>query len=573
MSKIKDKLSDISAGIILSVSVCFMLCVYAPLELFLTNQEEFWFDIKILIFPVALLFAIVTVASIVLFLILRLINKKVYYIGLALAVIALLCSYVQGNFFVSGIPGLDGTEFDWAAYSPERIKSIVLWVVVALIIGLVLFIFKEKIFKKVTLVASICMLLLLSSTLTTLFFTNDLKTNSSRLSITNKNEFQLSTDKNVIMLMVDAVDSQYFDAALKRNPEATENLKDFTDFNNVASGYPYTQLSVPLILTGEWYENKEPFSDYLSKSFTKSPLIKELEKKDYKLGLYDCGDIILDSATHGGEYENLLADTNTYSSMKSMITTIVKMGGIKYAPWDLKKHCYNLVSLADSICTTNKVEEQHFSWSDPTFWGAIKDTNPITKTNNKCFRFIHIEGAHSPFQYGKDMQKISGGNYDKKCDAVVSICDKFISRIKEAGVYDNSAIVILADHGYDKYEKTRLNRLNPVLYVKGINEKHDKIQTNAAPIAHEDLSASLAKLTDGTASNNIFKYKPGDKRTRRLMYYLWTKEDHVIEYTTDGPANDSSLMKATGKEFNDEGNGIKQGVSKLYNNRKGTKEE
>lgn len=572
MSKIKERMGDISAGILLSVSLCFMLCVYAPLELFLTNQEEFWFDIKTLVFPVILFFAVATVICIVLFLVLRLINKKVYYIGLAAAMVALICSYVQGNFLVGGLPGLDGTAFDWSAASPERIKSIVLWVVAALVIGFVLFKFKEKIFKKVTLIASVCMLLLLSSTLTTLFFTTDIKTNSSRLSITNKNEFQLSTDQNVILLMIDAADSKYFDAALKRNPEAAENLKDFTDFNNTASGYPYTQLSVPLILTGEWYENKEPFNDYMSKAFKKSPFITTLEQKKYKMGLYDDGDVVLDSATHGGEYENLLCDTDTYKSLPSMIKTIVKMGGIKYAPWDLKKHCYNLVSFVDSVCTTNKATEQHFLWSNPTFWDAINDKNPITKTKDKCFRFIHIEGGHTPFQYGMGMKPITDGVYDDKCDACVSICDKYINRIKESGLYDNSAIVILADHGYDKFDKTRLNRFNPVLYIKGINEKHDKIQNNAAPISHEDLAASFAKLADGTEANNIFKYKEGDTRTRRIMYYLWKNEDHIIEYKTDGPSYDSSVMKETGKEFNNEGNGIKKGVSKLTQN-KGTKEE
>ena len=42
-------LDNINSGIWLSAATCFMLFLYAPLELLFTNQDEFWFDAYILV--------------------------------------------------------------------------------------------------------------------------------------------------------------------------------------------------------------------------------------------------------------------------------------------------------------------------------------------------------------------------------------------------------------------------------------------------------------------------------------------------------------------------------------------
>lgn len=39
------------------------------------------------------------------------------------------------------------------------------------------------------------------------------------------------------------------------------------------SGYAYTEHSLPLILSGEWFENKEPFIDYRNRIFKSSPFL------------------------------------------------------------------------------------------------------------------------------------------------------------------------------------------------------------------------------------------------------------------------------------------------------------
>lgn len=72
-------------------------------------------------------------------------------------------------------------------------------------------------------------------------------------------QFEMSTDTNFIIVLLDAVDEECFWQVWEQHPEYKEEMRDFTFYNNTMSGYAYTDHSLPLIISGEWYENKEPF--------------------------------------------------------------------------------------------------------------------------------------------------------------------------------------------------------------------------------------------------------------------------------------------------------------------------
>ena len=122
------KHKEISSVIWLSIAVCFMLFLYAPLELLLTNQEEFWFDVYLLAPIMLVVFLIMCVSSVLLLLLLKKGNSNRYQIVLMLYFIVFIGLYVQGNFLAAGLPSLDGEPIDWSLYTAERWKSVVVWV-------------------------------------------------------------------------------------------------------------------------------------------------------------------------------------------------------------------------------------------------------------------------------------------------------------------------------------------------------------------------------------------------------------------------------------------------------------
>ena len=548
MKRIKELFGNVVGGFVLSFALSFMLCVYAPLELYITNQSEFWFSIDIMMQPIALLFGYFFAVGFVLFCLLRSIGVLPYRIGLLIGTAALLFLYVQGNFFVSGLPALDGTDFDWSAPSPERVKSIVALLVCIALCTVIFVKFRKTLFDKITLFVSGGLSLMLLLTLTTLLLTTPAEDKAGMLGCYDIGEYEYSTDENFIILVLDAVDGYAFESAVASNSEFSDTFDDFVYYSDALAAYPYTMHSIPMILSGQWHENDMPFEDYVSECIDNSPLIKALEKKDYKMGVYGLDVLPLDAATHEGRFQNMLPYEPEYESQMSFIVLLIKMAGLKYAPWDLKEWSYDLTEYATSIKVEPEQKYDYFTWSNTKFYNDLATSSAVTKTDDKVFRFIHLEGAHVPYKYNKQMNVISGGTYRDNVEASVTLCERYLERLKECGVYDNSNIVIMSDHGYGASDNRAYvdDRMHGMLLIKGKGEQGDKMRVSDAPISYADFAEAFVRLCDGEPAAKLFSMYEGKERERRFIRYYYTKEHYMEEFTTNGKADDVKAMKPTG---------------------------
>jgi membrane-anchored protein YejM (alkaline phosphatase superfamily) len=167
----------------------------------------------------------------------------------------------------------------------------------------------------------------------------------------------------------------------------------------------------------------------------------------------------------------------------------------------------------------------------------------ITKINNKNFQFIHIVGAHLPFKYDINLNKIEKGTYTNIIDSSITVLEKFLKRLKENDVYDNSVIIVMADHGYGK---TINDRSNPILYIKGKNEKHNYKVSNIK-VSFIDLIPAFKQLINGDKTDKIFNEVNGQER--RYLLYEYTNPDVLIEEIQKGNAWDEDTIVESGKKF------------------------
>ena len=127
-----EKIS-LKPAILLSLAVCFMLFLYAPIETYFLNKDEFWYDIYILMPIMFFVFAIAYVLCVLVFKILGLISVKLYDGCIIGGFIAFICTWIQGNYLVKNLPVIDGTEIDWDLYTKGRVESIILWIIVVIL--------------------------------------------------------------------------------------------------------------------------------------------------------------------------------------------------------------------------------------------------------------------------------------------------------------------------------------------------------------------------------------------------------------------------------------------------------
>lgn len=543
--QLKTHGKELIPGGILSVAAAFMFCIYAPIELYCNNKGEFWFDMGTLLPVLLVMFLVVFGVSAFLLFLLFCIHRNAYKIGLAGYLIAYLASYIQGNYLVKNLPPLDGTQVDWSLYGTQRIVTVVLWLVIITGVVLAVHFAGYERFLMIAKVAGLFITAILLVTLVSVVISKKGFEKKLNIYASTKQEYEFSENQNFIILVLDATDAKTFETMLATHPEYADTFSDFTFYKNTMSAYPFTMHDIPFLLSGDWYENDESFDDYNVNVYKNSELFSTLEDRGYKMGMYEDEVPLLDESMY--RFVNIQeAGKLGLSEFLLFMKRELQLVGFRYAPFDLKRFCV-VTGLSFQELRGIHYEYPAYYYSNKAFYDDLKNTS-VTTTQDKWFKFIHIEGAHTPFRYDANVNVIENGSYESNMEATMTITHDYLEKLKENGVYDNSAIIVMADHGYEVNGET-FGRQNPVLFVKGVGETHDTMQISDAPISFEDLQVAYTRLLDGQTGTDIFDYQEGDIRERRYLFYYYEKENHMVEYQTDGHAGDTDALQPTGQVY------------------------
>lgn len=547
-------ISGLKPAVVLTITSCFMLFIFAPIEIYLSNQNEFWYDSYMLMPFLIKDFLIASAVSLCGFIAAYLLGNFFYVAMVYCYFTCFIACYIQGNFLVGGLPPFDGTDVNWELYRSETIRDVIIWLVIAIVILTVLLILKSRKFLTLVFCASIFFFLMLGSTLTVLGVNGGLLEQKQFVKFTKNDQFEMSVDTNFIIFILDAIDETCFWEVWERHPEYEEAMADFTFYNNAMSGYAYTDHSLPLMISGEWFENEEPYEDYIDRIYRDSPFFNYLEEQGYSLSFYD-DEIQFETGVMDGEFANMTYTKSTLWDPKLFNTRIIKMTGIKYAPYFMKPYCwFNPDKLKHQQLDSK--DEELFVWSNGAFYDDVNKEG-ITCVDDKRFKLIHLMGAHVPFRYDQYMNEIEDADYYTCIESSMTVTIAYLDKLREAGVYDNSIILVLSDHGYNtsgdavripQRDENQYGRQHPILFVKGLNESHD-LKISGAPISYEDLVEAYYKLLEGNLSDNCFEYQEGDYRERRYLLYKYLGEDHMVEYIQTGYAGDEDTLIPTGRVF------------------------
>ena len=532
----------------LTLAMSALVSLYAPLEMFFTNREEFHFSFFMLAPRLLVLFGLLMACGLAAFVFCYLLYIRLFEAALAAGTVALLCTFLQGLLFSGSLPPLDGTPIDWSAYRMQDLLSVLLWLTVGS--GMVLLVrFRgmqrmRPVFGRIALLLTVVMAVM-GIGLCIQF--DGLRPADDRI-VTKDQEFTLSTDRNFIIFVLDAVDSKTFSDMLHRDhPSFAGTLEDFTYYPNTVGAYPFTYHSIPYMLHGQWYENQEDFHTFTARAMDASPLLGALRSQGYRMGVYEQdlqyeSDGILD-------FENVRTVRYEIGSTRRLLREEMHLVWFKYAPFPLKKlYRVDVEAFRRVLRLPEGVEA--FRSNNRDFYDDLL-SEPSVLTGDRCFRFIHIDGAHVPFRYDRNVNYIDEalGTYPQNIEASMTILGAYLQALKDAGVYDSSVIVVMADHGYGyQRDVPVVGRSNPLLAVKGLGERHPMAESQA-PISYTDLQEAYLRLLDGQSGAACFDAREGDDRPRRFLLYYYMQDGHMEEYIQHGHAFDIETLLPTGRVY------------------------
>ena len=534
------------SGILLTAAISFMWMFYAPLQLFINNLSEFKFDFLAILPALLLMLSAGLVTGLLVYGLCYKLSRHLYAGLVIFGVIFLIATYIQGNVLISDLPALDGTRFNWAGYSAQRVQSLVLWAVVTVLVFVLYIKLRSTRFFRTVNYISFILLLTLFSTLIVNGFRNNAFTKRESPIVSRTDEFTYSSGQNFIILMLDAADSGTFRRMMEtEEPEYEKIFEDFTYYPNTVGCYTYTRHAVPYILTGKWMENQKPYVEFETEAMDESPLFRMLEEKNYRMGLYET-ELTYDN-DHIFRFENIKNGRYSLDSIGEFARQNFYAVWFQYMPYQLKP----LLSHEDMISNIqNRAvgSVDAFVYDDSVFYNNVLEED-FNVTDQNCFRFIHLDGAHVPFRYDKDVNviPIEQGSYGQNMQASMTLTAAYLQKLKDYGVYDNSVIIVMADHGYSE-ENVLFGRANPLLLVKGIQESHPMV-ISEQPVSYEDLQEVYRKLCDGESSNNLISYGEQETRSRRFLIYDYNDETVIRECVQDGYASDFDHMRETGNVY------------------------
>lgn len=510
-----DKRVPLRPAVFLSLAMGFMLCLYKPLELYFTNIIEFDYDIFDILKYILLLFAAAALFILIAYVIARLISKKLYTVLIALGLIAFIAFYVQGNILVANLPPSDGSEVDWSQYRGEEIKSIVLWVLSAAAVLFVCLKFKRRGLFRIMELLSAAVSGILAVSLILVCVQNDGLHRKEHTCIGTDYLNVMSEDKNFVIFVVDAAGGKTFmDLTETTDPDYKDIFQDFTFYPDTLGAYQVTRLAVPQILTGYWFEAEEDFETWYVKKIHESAFLKRLESEGYISGVYDQQDFPV-PAEDIDRYENVSMRPYGLKSVKTFLLDELRMIFFMYMPFQLKKYePYALFNLSNQ-----RPADYYYTWYDDENYKYFRDTRFETAPE-KRFRFIHIMGAHPPYQFDKQMNDVEDteeATYENMYRASVTVLQTYLERLKENGTYDNSVIVILGDHGLADHVHTE-TRQNPLLLIKGLNESHE-FTVSDLPISYDYLPEIYQNLLNEKTGEAVIPEIARENPPRKYVYH------------------------------------------------------
>lgn len=352
--------------------------------------------------------------------------------------------------------------------------------------------------------------------------------------------------KNVFIFMLDRAFGQYIPYIMNEKPELAKVYSGFTYYPNTISHGMRTQVGTPALFGGYEYsaysvkdKTSHDYSDYINDALRVMP--KLFSEKGYKCTVFDPPMSVVDLGNEALEqyYHDINPSISAYYGDGVMKTKEEAERDFKYfqyaarknyirhslflsAPLFLRTLIYdydaylmqeqidNRLTFAEHIEELNKLSEMSVitSSGDNTFTIIENDVTHTEKVDLQIPEYTLEENVDNSKAFWKWKEKLSETPGDRSINmytdlqvqsycinmaALISI-GKWIDFLKENRLYENTRIILVADHGYNfmafndmLFERdgatTDLEMMTPLLMVKDFGDgdfkTSDEFMTNA----------------------------------------------------------------------------------------------
>ena len=494
-----------------------------------------------------------------------------------------LLLYLQGYLFLWDYGVFDGKHLNFEVNTAKGIFEVLLWLFILFISFLRpdFFLFHIKKWMIVVFLST-------SFSLTAAYYDSPFRQSSTlwhkEYEVNLDSYFTFSYKKNVIFLVVDSARGDIFEDIYSHMTEEDKSIfNGFTFFKNSTGVFSSTDPSVSGILTGHLYDFKKPKDVAYPELFTSSTSLPyQLKKSGFisEVYPYNVGSVFLSPEV----VDNLMVRRASDADLLKL----AKITKFNFSPHFLKMLLFNsselyastffpqekkppseIVGMQDeehkkSFSSKEKPLPQnilnHVAWNHSII---NKLKNEMIFREEPVFKFMHFHGAHPPFFHDENFlakrQPVNIDSYKKQYKGSLLLTAKaLISSLKKRGVYEDTMLVIMGDHGLfvpgEQPLKFPSAPLTPLILIKSFGKLNEPLRTSNAPVTLLDLTPTvLQSLKINLPPNMKSIYDIADNASRIRKAYLSVGSTSALEFSVIGDVSrptswtQSNIMMETGK--------------------------
>ncbi len=562
----KNKIKNNLTLIAISLFLTFTVCLYAPLSIYTSNEQEVWYNLRTIWSVPVTFFVVMNILLIGFGVVLNRKWQGVCKVYLGLLYGLAVCFYIQGNFIGIRLPFMNGNKIEWSDYASRMRINVVVWIVI-LVLAVILFI-KLSLMDKISRYSSLLFLGMQFVSLVTLLSLSLARNgfpDSTMPALTSKGIYEVGNEGNIIVFILDTYDEKYFEYVQNESPDIIDELDGFTFYDNFTSVYPTTSYSLACILGGNICRNEMAREEWVEENSKKPMYFDELEKNGYEISLYTSQLNSIPKRIREKTTNYTEANVHFYNT-RTCFSILYRLAACQYFPDILKPYVW-MDGTEISKTAIVDGENNFFNESNSLFKENLDNSGMTVKDGVKQYKFIHLYGTHEPFytdEWGNETEQ--NWDWHDSSKGCLRIVLDYISKLKELGLYDDSTIIISADHGNEGYPGILSN---PVFLMKTPNS-HGKLETCSNETGFVNYAATIADLS-GTENTEPYGLSildiTEDTRFDRYYYnYVWEEGGYrprgdngnyyLVEYLTAEDTNDTSLFKLTDVEYTPSGEKI-----------------
>ena len=566
-------LRDIMNALLVSLAANFGLFIVSPSCVYLNNQQDFPITFRRLMIVMGIGGAANTVVFALFLLLLRLLRKRLYEGALRFTLGLMLSGFIQCVFLNADDTVFSGDRERFNHINAATVFNFVLYFAIALIpVGLHIFLLKWNLYPKLRkngVAWGASLAFTVQFVWAAIFIYNAEPELASTYTgyLSYKPAMSLSEDENIVVFLSDRLDGEWMDDLIEQYPELTEKLDGFTFYQNNVAHNTNTFPSVPQMLTNTLYNGKE-WPNYMREAWSGDTLPSVLkEKGNYDINLLpDCITTInntrfiedqCDNIAHAPEY----AVKYNYFEQFGILHATLKLSAARVSPYYLKgKMAKGLGANVGRhfVQIDHALEDQRLTSMKPNT--DLRFMNYLTKyglnANNehKTFSFIHLSGAHTlsneiaelyaPIDGDADFYQTTRGDFE--------IIFEYMNQLKKLGLYDNTTIIILGDHGrppveINPFKHTLDSAITTALLIKPKNSSGELQYDRYSELSNDNFPASVLQYAGIEHGNFGLSYRDIIDNDLHPDRFLQT-----IKFNNYGRLSLHALYKITGdaRDFN-----------------------